>query len=185
MRVPSHSWWMAAVLSICTVSVALPGGTEAEDELKSAALLAFVQNAHWTEQLTASAPLTIGVLGRTAFLQCLRANIEGKVVDGHPLKVVEIQPPADPHCCRILYFATDKLKDIKPALQSVASDHILTVGETGHFLEQGGAVNFFLVDGHMAFEVSMGALDHSGIEVSSKLLRFGQLRGLAGGRPGK
>jgi hypothetical protein len=95
---------------------------------------------------------------------------------------VEIKPPIDPHCCQALYFATDKPAEINPILPSLGSAHVLTVGETDRFLEQGGAVNLFLMDGHMAFEVSLGALDRSGIEISSKLLRFGQIRDLTRGR---
>jgi len=39
------------------------------------------------------------------------------------------------------------------------------------------------MDGHMAFEVSLETLGRAGIEVSSKLLRFGQIRGRSKGRP--
>jgi hypothetical protein len=72
--------------------------------------------------------------------------------------------------------------EIKPVLQSFSGAHVLTVGETDGFLEQCGAVNLFFVDGHMAFEVSLGALGRAGIEISSKLRRFGQIRDLAKGR---
>lgn len=88
----------------------------------------------------------------------------------------------DAHCCRILYFATDRVEEIKPGLQALNAERVLTIGETERFLEHGGAVNLFLSDGRMAFEVSMGALERSGIEISSRLLRFGQIRDLAKGR---
>jgi YfiR/HmsC-like len=186
MTFRSHFGRIAAVAIFCAaLATALMAGADAEDELKCAALLAFVQNAHWMEPLAASAPLTVGVLGRPAFLRCLRTSIEGKAVDGRPLRVQEIRASADPRCCQVLYFATDQPSEIRLALQSVSSQRVLTVGETGHFLEQGGAVNLFLMDGHMAFEVSMVALDRSGITISSKLLRFGQIRDLAKGRPFK
>jgi hypothetical protein len=70
-------------------------------------------------------------------------------------------------------------------LQAFSSEHVLTIGETDGFLEQGGAVNLFLMDGHMAFEVSLGTLTRSGVEISSKLLRFGQIRDLKRGRPAR
>jgi hypothetical protein len=43
-------------------------------------------------------------------------------------------------------------------------------------LDSGGAVNLLVIDGHMSFEVSLEALDRSGVSISSKLLRFGQIR---------
>ncbi len=183
MRPGSHFGRWAAVLSLLAVSgIPLQGGADAEDELKCATLLAFVQNAHWMEPPTANSPLTVGVAGRVAFLRLLRAGMEGKTVNGHPLQVVEMRVPADPNCCQVLYFATDKLAEIKSVLQAFSSAHVLTIGETDGFLDQGGAVNLFLLDGHMAFEASLGALGRAGIEISSKLLRFGQIRDRGKGR---
>ena len=154
-----------------------------EDELKFATLLAFVQNAQWTDPLAANSPLTVGVVGRAAFTKWASVNDQGKTVNGHPLRIVEMGPAIDPHCCQVVYFATDKPTEIKPVLQAFGSAHVLTIGETDGFLDEGGAVNLFLLDGHMAFEVSLGTLSKAGIEISSKLLRFGQIRDLRKGRP--
>ena len=71
MKSRFHVGHLAAALSLVAVfSFALRGGAEAEDELKSATLLAFVQNAHWADELAADTPLSVGVVGRAAFLHC-------------------------------------------------------------------------------------------------------------------
>jgi hypothetical protein len=181
-----HFRRMAAVLGLFTLlASSVRAMAEGEDELKCAALLAFVQNANWTEQLAANSPLTVGVFGRVAFFRWLRTGGEGKAINGHPIRIIEVREPVDPHCCQVLYLATDKAAEIKPLLQAFSSAHVLTIGEYDGFLEHGGAVNLFLLDGHMAFEVSLGTLTRSGVEISSKLLRFGQIRDLAKGRPSK
>lgn len=186
MRFRSHAACIAFVLALVALSaLSLQGAADAEDELKCAALLAFIQNSHWTEQPSSNTPLTVGVLGRPLFLRGVRNTLEGKVVEGRPLRIVEVAAQFDPRCCQVVYFATGQLAEIKTALQSVSSEHVLTVGETSHFLEQGGAVNLFLADGHMAFEVSLEALNRSGVTVSSRLLRFGQIRDLQKGRARK
>lgn len=172
----------AATLAV-VLSVTLRGGAGAEDQLKSATLLAFVQNARWAEQLAANTPLTVGVVGRPAFIHWLHGSMEGKLVNGHPIHIQEIAGPIDSRCCQVLYFATDKSTDIRSGLQLMDSAHALTIGEADGFLAQGGAVNLFLLDGHMAFEVSLGALARAGVEISSKLLRFGQIRDLPRARP--
>ncbi len=182
----SHFGRFATVLSLLAVFViSLRGGADAEEELKCAAVMAFVQNASWAEQLAPSIPITVGVVGRAAFFRWLRTTADGKVVKGHPIRVQPVTSPADPHCCQVLYFATDKPADIKPVLQLFASTPVLAIGESDGFLEQGGAVSLFLLDGHMSFEVSLAALGHEGIEISSKLLRYGQIRDLAKARPAK
>lgn len=183
MKSRSHFGRLAAVLSLVAIfCLALRGGAEAEDELKSATLLAFVQNAHWPDQPSADTPLSVGVVGRPAFVHCLQTRMEGKSVGGRALRVMAINGLADSGCCQVVYFATDKPAEIKPVLQSFSSSHVLTIGETDGFLEGGGAVNLFLMDGHMAFEVSLETLGRAGVEISSKLLRFGQIRGRSKGR---
>jgi hypothetical protein len=176
--------WVALLALWLASGTSLPG-SGAEDELKCATLLAFVQNAHWEDSSAGNGPLTVGVVGRATFAKGLTASAEGKAVNGHPVRVIGITGPPDPRCCQVLYFATDKPAEIKPVLQSFNSSHVLTIGETDGFLEQGGAVNLFLTDGHMSFEVSLGALGRAGVEISAKLLRFGQIRDLTKGRPGK
>jgi hypothetical protein len=179
-----HLARLAAILSLpAAFSLGLSGDARPEDELKSATLLAFVQNAHWAGELPANNPLTVGVVGRAAFTRWLETSSEGKSVNGRPLRILAINGPIDPRCCQVMYFATDKREDIKPVMQSLVSAHVLTIGETDGFLALGGAVNLFLLDGHMAFEVSLSALDRAGVEISSKLLRFGQIRDLGRGRP--
>jgi hypothetical protein len=182
LRLRLHFGQTAVVLSLLAAfAIPLAGQSESEDQLKGATLLAFVQNAHWADPSAANTPLTIGVVGRKGFLRWLRTGLEGRVIDGRPLQTLEIKGPIDPHCCQVLYFATDRLEGFAPALRSLSSAHVLTMGEADRFLDQGGAVNLYLVNGHIAFEVNLGALERGGIEISSKLLRFGQIRGPARG----
>ena len=184
MKSRSHLGRLAAIASLCAIlSFTLRGGAEAEDQLKCATLLAFLQNARWAEELAVNTPLTVGVVGRAAFIRLLHTSMEGKSVNGHPLRILEINGSIEPGCCQVLYFATDKSAEIKPVLQRVGAAHVLTIGESDGFLAEGGAVNLFLLDGHMAFEVSLGALARAGVEISSKLLRFGQIRDLGRARP--
>jgi hypothetical protein len=174
---------IAVFLSLSiAVGAPLAAVDEAEDELKSATLLAFVRNAHWEEGPGGNTALTIGVVGRTDFFRLLRIRFDGKTVDGRPLRAVQVNGPAEPGCCQVVYFATDKPGEIKPVLQALNVSHVLTIGETDGFLDQGGAVNLFLQDGHMSFEVSLPALNRAGVEISSKLLRFGQIRGRSKGK---
>ena len=65
---------------------------------------------------------------------------------------------------------------VRQTLAGARAAHALTIGETGRFLEDGGAVNLLFVDGHMSFEVSVEALDRAGVSISSTLLRYGQVK---------
>ena len=155
---------------------------EPEDELKAATVLAFLQYARWPQRTAAGPNLTIGVLGRPAMFDVLHRNLEGKTVNGRNVRVIDLALPADPRCCQAYYIATGRKEEINRALAGAAAAHVLTIGESNRFLEEGGAINLFLVDGHMAFEASMAALEQCKVAISSKLLRFGRVVDLP--RPG-
>lgn len=165
-----------AWLTLATLFPSLEAAADnAEDELKAAVVLTFLRYGEWGAA-PSNAPILVGVLGRPAMAEVLRRTVEGKAVNGRPLQVVALKNAAEPRCCELVYFADDKTLDSKAALESPAFAHVLTIGENRDFLDWGGDVNLFVLDGRMSFEVSLDALERSGISISSKLLRFGQVR---------
>jgi hypothetical protein len=150
--------------------------SDPEDELKAAIVLSFIRYAEWTQPLSATTPISVGVIGRPAFAQTLRQTLEGKSAGQRAIKIVELKTAADPHCCQIIYFATGRSSDVKPALPAMQAAHVLTISDTNEFLEWGGDINLVVIDGRMSFEVNLEALERSGVTISSRLLRFGQIR---------
>jgi len=172
---------LACLLLVClALGVPLAAGSqngqEAEDELKAAVVLSFLRYGEWHAPLPPNAPLTVGVIGRTAFANVLRKSLEGKTANEHPLRVVDLKTPAESHGCAVVYFADDKTLDAKAALQSIAGEHLLAIGEAREFLDWGGAIRLFVLDGHITFEFDLEALDRCAVNISSRLLRFGQNR---------
>jgi len=170
----------ARLLTYLAMAAALaPSGGlagEPEDELKAAVVLSFLRYGEWGQALPANAVLTVGVLGRPGFAEVLRHSLAGKSVNGHALQVIEWKNAGEPHACQVVYFATDKSPEIKAALETPALARALTFGETRGFLDWGGAINLFVLHEHMTFEVNLEALERSGVSISSRLLRFGQIR---------
>src|SRR5215471_12631794 len=121
---------------------------DGEDALKSATVLSFLRYSTWPTTPRSTDSLTVGVLGRSSFAKVLGGLLEGKSVNGHKVRLLELKPGLDFRSCDLIYFATDRRPDIEPALQSVGSSHALTIGEADKFLDYGGAINLMLVDGH-------------------------------------
>lgn len=163
-----------ASLAVPTLSVGHPA--EGEDELKSVIVKNFLRYSTWPDSALPAGPITIGVMGRPSFAQVLHGLLDGKPVNGRQVQTVELKPGSDVRQCQIIYVATDKSSEIKQILASVRSTRTLAIGETDKFLEYGGTVNLLVLDGHLGFEVSLDALDRTGIEISSKLLRLGQVK---------
>ena len=150
----------------------LPAATP-EEMIKSAAVLSFLRYSEWPRPVDT---LTVGVTGRSSFFQVLHGDLDGKTVNGRTVRVIELKPNADPHCCQLIYVGNVKTAEMKQLLLNARSDHALTIGENEHFLDYGGAVNLFIVDGRIGFEASLDALDGCGISIGSNLLRLGQIR---------
>lgn len=167
-------WWIGAGLVALLAGFAA-AAADPEDELKAATVLTFVRHTVWL-QGAPTGPITIGVLGRPSMIRTLQRTLDGKTANNRAIHIVDARASAELTSCQVLYVATDNNNEVRQTLAVVRAWHPLTIGETGRFLEEGGAVNLLLVDGHMSFEVSVEALDRAGVSISSTLLRYGQVK---------
>ena len=151
------------------------GAAEPEDELKSATVLSFVRHSEWIQHAQAG-PIVIGVVGRPSMIRTLRRTLDGKTANSRSIRIVDAAASAELNICQVVYLATENNKELRNTLSGLRASKALTIGESDRFLEYGGAVNLVIVDGHMSFEVSREALDRAGVSISSKLLRYGQMR---------
>ena len=149
---------------------------EPEDQLKAATVLAILQNSKWAAE-SSKQRLVVCVWGRPEIADALRQTLDGKIVNGRTVRVTAATAAMDTSCCQVMYLGTGRKAEMQRLLPAAAAAHALTIGEDGRFLDSGGALNLYLADGHMAFEASLSALDESGVSISSKLLRFGRVRG--------
>ncbi len=177
MSIRAIGAWLFAALAFCL----MPGrpallAADSEDELKSAAVWLFVQYAHL--EPAADGSITVGIVGRASLRQALVRTLRDKSAGGHPIRVIEAK--SNFRGCQILYLATDRTEEIRRALEEAPAMGVLTIGESDRFLDEGGAVNLFIVDGHISFETSLHALERCGVTISANLLKFGQIR-----NPGK
>ena len=167
---------IAGVVLLAMLPAWSPAAGEPEDELKAAVVLSFLRYSDWPRPLPAGAPLTVGVVGRQSFADTLRGALDGKSVNEHRIRIVVLKPGGDAAGCQVIYFATDKGEEFRSMLEGANLRQVLAIGESRDFLEWGGAVNLMVVDGRMSFEVDLEALERSGVNISSRLLRFGQIR---------
>jgi YfiR/HmsC-like len=159
---------------------AAPVSPDPEDAVKAAVVFSLMNFTEWPEGAR-QGPLILGVYGRPSFASLMTQTVKGKTVNGRPLQVVEIESTDAIPPCHAVVFAGGNRKEMEHVLAAMRKAQILTIGETDQFLDLGGAVNLFLADDRISFEVSLNALEQSGLAISSKLLRFGQVRGKARG----
>ena len=169
-----------AVLTALLLTGGIRAADDPEDELKAAVVLSFIRYTEWPAN--GGGAITVGVRGRPEFAQLLSRTLDGRVAGARHVRVIPLRTPADAEGCQILYLAAAKTADVREYLTATQAAHSLTMGEADHFLDAGGAIDLMLVDGHISFEVDLAAVERLGLTISSKLLRFGQVRNANGGR---
>jgi hypothetical protein len=169
-------WWIGAGwIGLLAGFAFAVGAAEPEDELKSATVLSFIRHSEWP-QVAGDGPITVAVVGRPSMIRMLRQTLDGKTANSRAIRIVDAKASGDLNSCQVIYVATDNSREVRQTLTGLGASHALTIGESDRFLEYGGAVNLLIVDGHMSFEVSLEALRRAGVNISSTLLRYGQVK---------
>jgi hypothetical protein len=150
------------------------GASEPDDELKAATVLGFIRHSEFPG--SAVGTITVGIVGRPAMARTLRRALTGKTGNNRAILVLEAATEAELQRCQVVYVATDKNSELRQTLTGLRGSQTLTIGEANRFLEYGGAVSLLFVDGHMSFEVNLDALSRAGVNISSTLLRYGQVK---------
>jgi hypothetical protein len=165
-------WGVAAVFTAVTVSAA-----PTESDLKAVFLFHFTQFVAWPESAFSSpnAPFVIGVIGRDPFGPTLSDVVRGESIGLHPLLVQHVDSLEAARRCQILYVAAGSEGHFAPS--SLASEPILTVGDSEAFYRSGGIIQFFTDHSHVRLKVNLAAARADSLTISAKLLRVAEVEG--------
>lgn len=122
-------------------------------------------------------PFIIGIYGPDPFESILDKAVAGEKKDNRPLKVERYRnlQELDPATCNVLFIHASKLNEWR-AIQSHLADYpILTVADISGFPELGGMVNLVKNGQKIQVEINNGAVQKSGLTVSSKLLSLARI----------
>ncbi|MBN1845133.1 MAG: YfiR family protein [Sedimentisphaerales bacterium] len=135
-------------------------------------------------------PITIGFLGDADRFNACKV-IDKKKVGGKQIHMVLLTIPSkqdlkDPKSspviqalqrCDVLFICTNRpggseSPDLPMLLQPTRKQPILTIGEEANFLEQGGMLNFIVVENKIRFETNLDAAQQEGFQVKAQLLKL-------------
>jgi hypothetical protein len=151
-----------------------------ENDVKAAFLYHFTKFVEWPPSAQAEEPFRICTLADDVFTAALDRTIAGESAGQRPLVQVEPRSIEEARRCAILYVGTRYSDQGTPLLAAVRDLPVLTVGEGPEFVKQ-GAIGFLLENNRVRFDISLRALQRSGLKASSKLLRVA--RTVEGGAP--
>ncbi|MGP8201707.1 MAG: YfiR family protein [Limisphaerales bacterium] len=143
-----------------------------EYQIKAAFLFNFAKFVEWPPAAfpAGTSPIVIGILGENPFHDDLARMVRSKTVDGRTLEVKTLHSLADAANCHMLFISTSESARLPEIIKSLKGASVLTVGETDHFTENGGMINFVLKSAKVRFEINKTAATSAGLKISSKLM---------------
>ena len=174
---PAHSAAFAWMIYLSMVSLILPTAAYAdpmdENTLKATLTLNFARYTEWPEGSFHSAEENIDLclIGSHAVADAFAAAIHGKTVKKRKLHLRNISPTEPKTGCHILYVSGLERRALPSLLAPIADSPILTIGETGGFLNSGGIIQLVLQDNKIAFLIQAEAAQRHHLHLSALLLR--------------
>jgi hypothetical protein len=165
-----------AVLLV-TVSSAPPrargeSSNTSEYDVKAAFLFHFAQFVEWPAGTfkDASSPLTYCTIGGDPFAGALDQSLSEKTIGARPLRVQHIKLPRETPSCQVLFVGAGENKLLAETMATVGGRPVLTVGETEHFVADGGVIGFVVEANKIRFEVNLEAAEKANLKISARLL---------------
>ena len=147
-------------------------GSSTEYTVKAAFLFHFAQFVEWPAETfkDSAAPLTYCTMGDDPFHGALDQALTGKAVGMHPLRVEHFREFEKAQSCQVLFLGAGEKKHMAEALDGINGLPVLTVGETEHFVHEGGIIGFCLEENKIRFEINLDAAAKAKLKISAKLL---------------
>jgi hypothetical protein len=167
-----------AVCALCmllflTVPGRLPANSTAEEyAVKAAFLFHFAQFVEWPDETfkDANSPMTYCTVGNDPFQGSLDTILGGKTIGARSFRVLHFKQPHEIQGCQVLFIGAEEKKPLPEILAKAKANSVLTVGESEHFVQDGGMIGFVLEENKIRFAVNLEAAQKAKLKISSRLL---------------
>lgn len=169
-----HIACFLSLMSMMAICHAAPAdeAEQLENRIKAAFLYKFTSYVDWPEGSFAApdTPITIAVLGNEAVAAELRDIVADRAVQGRPIRAIRIGTEEQFDGIHILFIGSSAASRLERVAQAVRPHPTLMVTDFAGALTRGSMINFVLADRRLRFEISLPAVENSGLRLSSRLL---------------
>jgi hypothetical protein len=155
-------------------SAAPPQTRVDEYQIKAAFLYNFAKFVQFPPSDDRPGPLVIGVLGDDPFGRILDEAIKGKTVQGREIGVRRLSDAGDLRRCHMVFVSESETRHLPDIVGRAQHAGVLTVGESAHFLREGGIVRFYVEANRVKFQINADAAERAGLKINSLLLSLAQ-----------
>jgi hypothetical protein len=168
-------WLLAGYTLACAGAY---GETAPSDEVavKAGFLYNFAQFVDWPPFPTGKV-FEFCAVGDPSMSEYLRVHLTGKSVGGLPAAVRMPDSASAMSTCTMLYIGRGEKKNAAKFAQALEGRPILVVSEFPGLGSKGVAINFYLEEQRVRFEVNLGPVTKAGLKIRARLLNLARVVG--------
>lgn len=163
---------VATLVWILLSASALVKSPTSLDAIRAAFVHNLVRFATWHPSAVEPSGLTFCVLGADGVASALEPLLQATPPNGRKLWLKRLTPADDVKACRVLYVDDATWRKDRDRVASVRDLPVLTIGESETFVRLGGIASLFAEGDNLRIAVNAAAARHSGVQLSSSLLRL-------------
>ncbi len=161
-------------LVLCSTIASGSNKREAREYHLKAAFLRYVAKfVEWPEDAIIDEKLNICVLGNVPYYKALD-SINGKVVNSLKLSVFKIPDTnaALEKNCQMLFVAKTEKDNASNIIEAIQGKPILSFGDMDNFAENGGDMNFYIMNNRLAIMINPPAIEKASLTISPRMMRL-------------
>jgi hypothetical protein len=163
------------------LAAAIPTWAQADSsieyQVKAAFLYNFAKFVEWPPDAFQSdkSPIALCVFRYDPFGSALDEIVAGQTINDRRVVVQRINELPALKACQIVFVSNREDKNLLEILNSLKGTSALVVGESEHFAEHRGGIQFFIENKQLRFAVNVDAIQTARLKVSSKLLALARI----------
>ncbi|HEV2489102.1 MAG TPA: YfiR family protein [Candidatus Acidoferrales bacterium] len=167
------------------VLLVLPGATSnwaqasppSEYQVKAAFIYNFAKFVDWPADAFTDekSPFALCVYGKDPFGSTLDDTTRGKTIGTREFVVRRTRKIQDLSGCQIVFVSDSESEHLPEILAGLHGTSALLIGESPHFAEQGGQIQFVPEGKRIRFSINVDSVNRAHIRMSSKLLALAQI----------
>jgi len=165
------------LLLVYVFSVSCVHAAEREDAIKAGLIFNFAAYSHgdWFNSVFDNSYFICSE--SKPFIEVGKKVLKHKFINNTPVKLIHLKSLlTSGDKCHSYYFAGKNVQEQHITHVKSINKKVMLIGDTSAFIEQGGHINFIVIAGKLRFEINPDALNQSGINISSKVIRLGKIK---------
>jgi hypothetical protein len=148
--------------------------TVSETDIKAGFIYNAAKFTEWPAKAFSNenSPINLMVLGDEDFASRLATILKDKKAHGRSFQVKRITNSAEAKSAHILFVPSGETRRFAQLYETIKKSPVLTIGESGQFLDAGGMINLIIENELLQFEIHPEALESSSLVISSRVMRL-------------